>query len=187
MLQITIFDTKIEYFLPRKNLPIWDPISLSVNPNLPIWVQENITCMLCLVSVSEQAGLSLTWLKTLKTGFLVIWLNCDQSVMRTDFSFKTMIPTRSLDDYRQCRLTGSELGLGTNPDVVVSCGIHTIVCILAIKETLFRPFPAGFRGLFDFYDICYWSLCGISRDPSWYPGEPDGLWWLGDDLRCIHG
>ena len=31
MLQITIFDTKIEYFLPRKNLPIWDPISLSVN------------------------------------------------------------------------------------------------------------------------------------------------------------
>ena len=30
MLQITIFDTKIEYFLPRKNLPIWDP-------NLPIW------------------------------------------------------------------------------------------------------------------------------------------------------
>ena len=39
------FDTKIEYFLPRKNLLIWDPISLSINPNLPIWVQENITCM----------------------------------------------------------------------------------------------------------------------------------------------
>ena len=45
VLQITIFDTKIEYFLPRKIPPIWDPISLSVNPNLPIWVQENITCM----------------------------------------------------------------------------------------------------------------------------------------------
>ena len=30
MLQITIFDTKIEYFLPRKNIPILDP-------NLPIW------------------------------------------------------------------------------------------------------------------------------------------------------
>ena len=45
VLQITIFDTKIEYFLPRKNLPIWDLISLSVNPNLLIWVQENITCM----------------------------------------------------------------------------------------------------------------------------------------------
>ena len=43
MLQITIFDTKIEYFLLRKNLPIWDPVSLSLNPNLPIWVQENIT------------------------------------------------------------------------------------------------------------------------------------------------
>ena len=27
-----------------------------------------------LVSVAEQAGLSLTWLKTLKTGFLVVWL-----------------------------------------------------------------------------------------------------------------
>ena len=30
VLQITIFETKIEYFLSRKNLPIWDP-------NLPIW------------------------------------------------------------------------------------------------------------------------------------------------------
>ena len=45
VLQITIFDTKIEYFLPQKNLPIWDSISLSENPNLPIWVQENITGM----------------------------------------------------------------------------------------------------------------------------------------------
>ena len=49
-MQITIFDTKIEYFLPRKNLPIWDPISLPENPNLPIWVQENITCMQRLTS-----------------------------------------------------------------------------------------------------------------------------------------
>ena len=30
VLQMTIIDIKIEYFLPQKNLPIWDP-------NLPIW------------------------------------------------------------------------------------------------------------------------------------------------------
>ena len=31
---------------------------------------------LCLASVAAQAGLSLTWLQTPKTGFLVTWLNC---------------------------------------------------------------------------------------------------------------
>ena len=28
------------------------------------------------ISVAEQAGLSLTWSETLKTGFLVMWLKC---------------------------------------------------------------------------------------------------------------
>ena len=32
---ITIFDTKIEYFLPRKNLPIWDPNLATWKPKAP--------------------------------------------------------------------------------------------------------------------------------------------------------
>ena len=44
---------------------------------IPILAKSEIS-RLELVAVAEQAGLSLTWSQTAKTGFLVTWLNCIQ-------------------------------------------------------------------------------------------------------------
>ena len=41
---------------------------------IPLVVSKSEISSLWLVSVTEQAGLSLTWLQTPKTGFLVTWL-----------------------------------------------------------------------------------------------------------------
>ena len=43
MLQITIFDTKIEYFCREKVSLCGTPVSLPKIADLPIWAQEKIT------------------------------------------------------------------------------------------------------------------------------------------------
>ena len=45
MLQITNFDTKIEYFCREKISLSGTPISLPKIADLPIWAQVKITCM----------------------------------------------------------------------------------------------------------------------------------------------
>ena len=50
VLQITIFDTKIEYFLPQKNLPIWDPNLPTKNcrfPYLSSRKDHTYACLIC--------------------------------------------------------------------------------------------------------------------------------------------
>ena len=42
----------------------------------------SIISRLQLVSVAEQAGLSLTWSQTSKTGFLVTWINYSPTLMQ---------------------------------------------------------------------------------------------------------
>ena len=51
VLQITIFDAKIEYFRRKKISLSGTPISQPKNADLPIWVHENLTCMVKWLSV----------------------------------------------------------------------------------------------------------------------------------------
>ena len=53
MLQITLFDTKIEYFCRKQISLSGTPISLPKIADLPIWAQENITCMMSISAGSE--------------------------------------------------------------------------------------------------------------------------------------
>ena len=52
---------------------------------IPLFAISKIS-RLQLASVAEQAGLSLTWSQTPKTGFLVMWLKCDKCGIKFNLS-----------------------------------------------------------------------------------------------------
>ena len=52
---------------------------------IPLLAKSKFSRLL-LVSVAEQAGLSLTWSGNPKTGFLVTWLICDLLSVSTDYN-----------------------------------------------------------------------------------------------------
>ena len=61
--------------------PVWSALFVGcLGGTIPILATAKIS-RLYLASVAEQAGLSLTWLQTLKTGFLVWRLFCKATVM----------------------------------------------------------------------------------------------------------